>query len=274
MPILLLFTTMFSLHSQTLDERFSKWAEHRAPTEGSPQVIGTYSAGCLAGAEQLPLDGSGFALMRPSRKRFFSHPNLSEYIRKLAASLRQKAYLLIGDASPARGGPMATGHNSHQTGLDVDIWLQMSPRKPTRKQRESWSATRYVHNRKTLLPSWGPQQVALVSTAAQTGTVNRIFVAPAIKKFFCNRTPDAPWLYKLRAWWSHEEHIHVRLDCPTDNPQCQPQTALNPSDSGCGEELAWWYSKEADEEWKKLKSETSPREFPSLPEPCAALGPI
>src|SRR6516165_2279694 len=31
--------------------------------------------------------------------------------------------LLVGDISQPRGGPMITGHDSHQVGLDADIWL-------------------------------------------------------------------------------------------------------------------------------------------------------
>ena len=35
--------------------------------------------------------------------------------------------LLVGDMAQARGGPMLTGHASHQVGLDADIWLTPMP---------------------------------------------------------------------------------------------------------------------------------------------------
>ena len=31
--------------------------------------------------------------------------------------------ILVGDISQPRGGPMLTGHASHQIGLDADVWL-------------------------------------------------------------------------------------------------------------------------------------------------------
>ena len=35
--------------------------------------------------------------------------------------------LLLGDISQPRGGPMLSGHASHQIGLDADIWLNPMP---------------------------------------------------------------------------------------------------------------------------------------------------
>lgn len=273
MRSILFLVLIFPIMTMALDERFGTWAGIKTPAPGPAESVGSYSAGCLMGAERLPLDGPGFSMMRPSRRRLFTHPTLAAYIRNLGQTIRQQnlPYLLIGDASPPRGGPMATGHNSHQTGLDVDIWLRMSSKRPTSRERESWSAPRFVRNRKTLLNNWSSTQVRLITAAAQSSVVNRIFVAPAIKKYFCDKTPNAPWLYRLRAWWGHEEHMHVRLNCPGGTDKCTPQTALDPTDNGCGEDLAWWFSKEADDDWEKLKNSTEERAFPDLPSECEQL---
>jgi len=257
-----------------LDGRFDDWAKIQQPLAGPARTIGFYSAGCLAGAEKLPSDGTGYSMMRTSRRRYFAHPNMNAYLVELTRELRRQGLplLLIGDISPARGGPMATGHNSHQGGLDADLWLRMSGTRPSKAQKESWTATSYVENRKKLRSNWSAAQVKLVAAAANFDAVERIFIAPAIKKYFCDNMPGAPWLYRLRAWWGHEEHLHVRLKCPADSPLCVAQTpALDPADPGCGDELAWWFSKEADDDWQKIVNTPALRQFPDLPAECAAM---
>lgn len=252
---------------------FTKWAKVKKPTQGPSQSIGAYDAGCLLGAQKLLADGKGFALMRPSRKRNYSHPELQTFLQTLGEKLQEKKMplLLVGDASPPRGGPMRSGHASHQTGLDVDLWLKMSEKRPTRGQRESWGAPSFVQGRKTLRKTWTKTQTDLIATALAIPSVNRIFVSPPIKRYFCDNYKDNEWLYKLRAWWGHEEHIHVRLNCPAENPNCTSQTPLNSTENGCGTELDWWYSKEADENWEKMRADRTPRAFPQLPEACQTL---
>ena len=43
--------------------------------------------------------------------------------------------LLVGDISQPRGGPMLTGHASHQLGLDADIWLTPMPDRKANQRR-------------------------------------------------------------------------------------------------------------------------------------------
>ncbi len=252
---------------------FAKWAKIKDPTTGPTNPIGTYAAGCLAGALKMDQESAGYTIMKPSRNRYYAHPAMMSYLNTLSDTLHhaKMPYLLIGDISPPRGGPMNNGHNSHQIGLDVDLWLRMSGTRPTMANRESWSATNYVIARKKLKDNWSSRQVQLVSTAANFPEVARIFVSPAIKKYFCEHFNDAPWLYKLRSWWSHEDHIHVRLNCPADSPHCEPQPALNPHDNSCGSELDWWLSKEADDEWAKMIKDPTERQFPDLPATCEDL---
>ena len=49
---------------------FDRWAGVTEPLPGPATPIGFYSAGCLQGAQALSLDGTGYAVMRPSRRRF------------------------------------------------------------------------------------------------------------------------------------------------------------------------------------------------------------
>ena len=252
---------------------FDQWANVMEPLPGAPAPIGFYAAGCLQGAEALPLDGRGYAVMRPSRHRFFGHPALVGYLTELAAHTYadNRKLLLFGDLGQPRGGPMLTGHESHQNGLDADIWFMTRANRPTAAEREALTAQSFVAGRKRLRATWGPAQASLLAAAADNPAINRIFVSPPIKRYMCRNFSTAPWLYRLRAWWGHEDHFHVRLKCPGGHPLCREQDALDPANNGCGADLDWWFSKEADREWARLAASTEPRSFPDLPAACKTL---
>jgi penicillin-insensitive murein endopeptidase len=47
---------------------------------------------------------------------------------------------------------------------------------------------------------------------------------------------------KVRPWYGHNDHIHVRLKCPADSPNCRKQPPV-PGDDGCSDaSLAYWFS--------------------------------
>ena len=68
-------------------------------------------------------------VMRLSRNRNWGHPKLVAFLERLAEKAKKVGWngLLVGDMSQPRGGPMLTGHASHQVGLDADIWLTPMP---------------------------------------------------------------------------------------------------------------------------------------------------
>src|SRR5258708_38555203 len=106
-----------------------------APAPLKSEVIGFYAKGCLAGARAMPINGPTWQVMRLSRNRNWGHPSLVQSIEHLSARGTKGGWpgLLVGDMSQPRGGPMITGHASHQVGLDADIWLRPMPdREPTR----------------------------------------------------------------------------------------------------------------------------------------------
>src|SRR5262245_61498177 len=163
---------------------FDRWANAREPLPGPAAPIGFYTAGCLQGAEALPLDGAGYAVMRPSRHRFYGHPALVCYLTDLAKRTyaENRRVLFIGDLGLPRGGPMLAGHDSHQNGLDADVWLTTGAVRPTTAERETLSAQSFVIGRKKLKPAFGPAQAKLLAAAADHSAINRIFVSPAIKR--------------------------------------------------------------------------------------------
>ncbi|MGU3495598.1 penicillin-insensitive murein endopeptidase [Xanthobacteraceae bacterium A53D] len=245
------------------------------PAPLAARSIGFYSKGCLAGGTELAPDGPQGArgplwqAMRPSRDRAWGHPDLVAFLERFAAQVPKAAGwpgLLVGDMSQPRGGPMRTGHASHQVGLDADIWLTPSPgRSMTREEREKTSAVMMVRPDRLDVDTrvWTPGQVAVIRTAANDPRVERIFVNAAIKKALCrDATGDRAWLSKVRPFWGHDFHMHVRLFCPKDSPDCRPQEPPASGD-GCGADLAWWFTDEV------LHPKPSPK--PQKPKPPLTL---
>src|SRR3954471_20029321 len=48
------------------------------------QVVGFYAKGCIAGAEELPIDGETWQVMRLSRNRNWAHPDLVTLLERLS----------------------------------------------------------------------------------------------------------------------------------------------------------------------------------------------
>jgi penicillin-insensitive murein DD-endopeptidase len=215
------------------------------PANGKPQAIGFYTKGCLAGGVALPVDGPAWQAMRLSRNRNWGHPKLVALVQRLATEAKEKdgwPGLLVGDLAQPRGGPMLTGHASHQVGLDADIWLMPSPgRTLSREEREQLSAVSVVKSRTEIDDKvWTEGHAKLLKRAASYAQVERIFVNPPIKKALCEWAKgDRSWLGKIRPWYGHTYHFHIRMGCP-DGDKCRSQPRPGAGD-GCGE-LAYWLS--------------------------------
>ena len=225
------------------------FARKTTPAALQAHTIGFYAKGCLAGGVALPINGKTWQVMRVSRNRNWGHPSLVEFLERLAdqASTTGWRGLLLGDMSQPRGGPMRNGHASHQVGLDADIWLTPMPdRELTKAEREEMMATLIVRpDGKDVDPkAWTPAHVGLIKAAAEDAHVARIFVNAAIKKALCRDAgKDRKWLSKVQPWWGHDWHFHVRLSCPSEDPECKPQPP-RPAEEGCGaKELDHWMSK-------------------------------
>lgn len=209
----------------------------------APRAIGWYAKGCLAGGVHLADTGPDWQTMRLSRNRAWGHPKLVKLVKRLASEAKQDGWpgLLVGDISQPRGGPMITGHASHQVGLDADVWLTPMPdRVLTRQEREDIQATSMLDKTSLSVDPkiFTEKQVALIKRAASYPQVERIFVNPAIKKALCQAAgKDRAWLGKVRPIWGHNYHFHIRIGCP--NGGCQAQPAVG-GDDGCGKELTDW----------------------------------
>ena len=216
------------------------------PAPLPPRVIGFYSHGCLAGAEPMPIDGPLWQVMRLSRNRNWGHPDLVRLLQRLAGDAKSQdgwPGLLVGDMSQPRGGPMLTGHASHQVGLDADIWLTPMPdHRLSAQEREDLAATSMLGADDIQVDPavWTPAHAKLIVRAASYPEVERMFVHPGIKKALCLEPGiDRANLRKIQPYYGHYYHMHIRIACPKGSDNCKPQIA-RPADDGCGKEVDQW----------------------------------
>ena len=259
------------------------------PTSGAAQPIGTYARGCAAGNVELPESGPTWQAMRLSRDRNWGNPVLVSYLEDLSQAVTAFGWrgLYIGDMGNPRGGPMNSGHASHQMGLDADIWfLPPSRLDLTVKQREKISSISIrTDNQLSVNENWNDSYRAFLKAAASDPRVDRIFVAAAIKLELCKTATaaDAKWLQHIRPEANHQDHLHVRLKCPPVSPLCLTQkpsvSELSKGGSGCDETLAWWVSdaylhpKPVKNPGPKPPRKKGPKEFTmaDLPAQCSAV---
>ena len=175
-----------------------------APSQQDPMPVGSYARGCAAGLVELPESGPSWQAMRLSRGRNFGQPVMIDFLVGLSQAAQQIGWagLYIGDISQPRGGPMTSGHASHQIGLDADIWM-LPPKRLnlTRAEREEISSIPVRSaDQRSVTENWTKRHRALLRAAASDPRVDRIFVAAAVKIEICKtaKKSDTDWLQKIR----------------------------------------------------------------------------
>jgi penicillin-insensitive murein endopeptidase len=234
---------------QNSEPAMALFSEKKLPSLGKAMAIGYYPRGCLQGGVELPATGPTWEVMRLSRNRNWGHPDLVKFLERfapLAAKATGRNGILIGDMAQPRGGPLPFGHKSHQTGLDVDIWFMPMPdRVLSKEERENILASDLVaaDGKHVNDKIWSLADVAFIRTAAEQPEVERVLVNAAIKKELCRieGQNDKSWMSKVRPWYGHADHIHVRLKCPADSPDCRAQPAV-PGGDGCDKSLDHWFA--------------------------------
>jgi penicillin-insensitive murein endopeptidase len=250
----------------------------KLPAATAAKSFGFYSKGCFSGGVAIATDGPTWQAMRLSRNRRWGHPTMIRLIEKLSHEAVADGWpgLLLGDISQPRGGPMLTGHASHQIGLDADIWLTPMPdRRLSAAERENVSATSMIRKGGLTVDErlWTPAHARLLRRAASYPEVERILVHPGIKKKLCDTVNgDRSWLHKVRPFWGHDYHFHVRIGCQPGSTGCKRQEAT-PKGDGCDKSLAWWFTEEP---WRPATGPQKPKArdvmtMASLPKECQAV---
>lgn len=269
------------------------FAAKSASTSNKSQVFGYYANGCLDGAVQLPDSGPTWQAMRLSRNRNWAHPEMIQFVMDLSVEATKLGWagLYIGDMSQPRGGPMKTGHSSHQNGLDADIWMLPAKKLDlSAAQRESISSISVrTDDQRKINENWTPAHMAIIKAAANDKRVDRIFVAAAVKIEMCRTAgTDRNWLAKVRPLYGHYYHFHVRLKCPRGSPKCIKQTSVDriSKGDGCDKSLTWWVTDYLDppkvdpNKPKPKKSKAKPKPRPrrasemimaDLPKQCSGV---
>ncbi|MGI6855476.1 penicillin-insensitive murein endopeptidase [Mesorhizobium sp. 1B3] len=254
------------------------FGSQKLPAATAARSYGFYSKGCFSGGVAIATDGPTWQAMRLSRNRRWGHPVMINLIEKLSREATADGWpgLLVGDISQPRGGPMLTGHASHQIGLDADIWLTPMPdRRLSASQRENMSATSMIRKGGLTVDErvWTSAHARLLKRAASYPEVERILVHPGIKKKLCDTVKgDRSWLRKVRPFWGHDYHFHIRIGCQPGSSGCKTQATVPPGD-GCDKSLAWWFTEEP---WRPNKNPDAPKArdlmtMASLPRECRAV---
>lgn len=264
-----------------------------SPSSQKPMPIGSYAKGCAAGMVELPETGATWQAMRLSRHRNFGQPVMIDFLVELSQTAKAIGFgkgLYIGDISQPRGGPMTSGHASHQIGLDVDIWmLPPASLRLSETERENLSSIPVRSaDQLSVTDNWTKTHRELMKQAALDPRVDRIFVAAAVKLEMCKtaKAADKKWLQKIRPVAGHDTHFHVRLKCPKGAKHCETQSPtvaeLSKNGDGCDDTLTWWvtdYLNPPKETKKKKPKEEDPprkkgaREFTmaDLPKQCVGV---
>ncbi|MFD2179565.1 penicillin-insensitive murein endopeptidase [Veronia pacifica] len=226
------------------------WQAVKSPSLGKTFTVGGYANGCLFGGQALPLSGVGYQVIRPSRVRYYGHSDLIAFITDLGKGMHRSGSedFLVADLAMPRGGHFSSGHRSHQTGLDADIWFSFASQRLSSSERESPQALSLVDLKQFKVDTsrWEQSHFNLLRLAASDSRTARIFVHPAIKKQLCaEEEGDREWLRKVRPWFGHHYHMHVRLKCPSGDKYCISQSPP-PIGDGCGDELLSWWPKPDD----------------------------
>lgn len=257
------------------DQAMAQPARITTPAPGPVRIVGGPGPGCIAGAVLLPDNAPGLQTVRASRSAFWGHPDTIAALLLLGQRARAAGLpdLYMNDISGPRGGPLIGGHASHQTGLDADVYLDITAPRPamSASQRDAIDPPGLVRpdQRGIDAARWRPGHVTLLKLAAELPGVDRVLVNAAIKKQLCTEVPTAgrDWLRRIRPWYAHAAHMHIHFRCPAGQPECAELPPI-PAGDGCDASLQWWFDRlDAPPE----KPSGKPPAKPKLPAACTAI---
>jgi penicillin-insensitive murein endopeptidase len=273
------FVFIFIFFYSFKTESFAKnlWENQTQPKGLENKSIGTHNLGCLSAGVKIDIYNKKFEFADKKTTRNFANIQMKDFINYISDysfnTIDKK--LIIGDIALPIGGEFSSGHESHQTGLDADFWYYLLD---TKKQtKENLNQLDMVdHDLNRVSKYWNKDIENILKKSSEYTNVDRIFVNPIIKKELCTKYKNQQWLSKIRPWWNHSKHFHVRLKCPKDNKDCINPNYSSKQESidGCDETLEWWlkpFSKKDLDDINKKKQKEKSHKKQDYPSKCYEL---
>lgn len=225
-----------------------------SPARADSVSCGSANKGALADAAELPDEGEGYVIPEPwrSRETHYGTDELVQLVQRAASAVAEAqpgSTLGVGDLSRQRGGP-APGHQSHQSGRDVDLHYYAVDEAGEPVQPDEYMA--YFNRRGRAYyarnPVWTrriPERffdvarnwelVKALITDPEVG-VERIFVSERIERWIVKHAralgEDRELVARAQRLMlrpsdsdPHHDHMHVRIACSEDDiseGRCRP----------------------------------------------------
>ena len=196
-----------------------------SPAPGPARPIGDYTKGCVAGAVAAACrrpELAGHAAVTQSR---LGSPGPDRVSARLAQKLPGEAGwpgLLVGDIGAAARRTDADRPRLAPDRARCRHLADADARSPADARPSGTDlGNRCCRGGRDGYRSavWTPRHRRLLEAFAREPVVERIFVNPAIKRALCREAgADRAWMAKIRPWWGHNYHFHVRLSCPSGEP--------------------------------------------------------
>lgn len=207
------------------------------------EVVGYYSNGSIKDSLDYQREVPFIHKLFKARKRLYSSEEMFQVIKDMdnfiASQNGEKETIQLGDLSHQKGGK-ATGHGSHQNGLDADFVYLTNNRKLQSINAGYWEEE-FVNNNKLTANFDLKRNIELFNFLSNKTPTARIFVDEVVKKEICryltvtgerNQVSMQNMLRKLRVENLHKTHFHLRLYCPVGDSNCTPQSEP-PKGDGC-----------------------------------------
>ncbi len=207
------------------------------------EAVGYYSSGSLKDGLSYEREAPFIHKLFKARNRLYSTDDFFEVVKLIDQVVQGLdtvgEKIQIGDLSNLKGGK-ATGHASHQNGIEADfVYLTVN------RRLQSPSATYWEEefvNGNKLSPNFDlPRNVQLFEFLANDIPTSRIFVDAVVKREVCHYVESKGikgqariqnMLRRLRIEDLHKTHYHLRLFCPASDTSCKPQSEP-PMGDGC-----------------------------------------
>jgi len=202
------------------------------------EPVGNYNRGSLINGECLPSSGIGYTVLQLTRDvgHIFGTTEMIDMLEATAAEMENRYpgrdRMQVEDLSAREGGDIDP-HGSHENGLDVDIGYFKNDGQEYVPTRSDPYAPPMVLANGTLSPNFDvARNWEFVKALHRHGNVQAIFIDTKLKAALVaharskgETTKYARVISTMVHVENHQDHLHVRLNCPSYARQCRSTNA-------------------------------------------------